>query len=294
MSVLDYAKRFLKDFAERTNRTAHALTVTNSLLGVQDLPPVFFLHFPKCGGTSISEAFQDHLKNFAYHDLTRCKMLREGTSGTAAQRFGMSVRAYRAALLHYFLTSREGGVKYVSGHFVIDPTIVEEYADEWTYVTLLREPVSRFLSFYFYNRYEDFDRPKAQVTASIEEFIETNRAQAWGQDYVDWLTGRSIYKEGKPFSTPSQYRVEAVKNVADQFDVVGTLEDLSTFETEIHRKLGWPIQVGHENKNPISKKKREEQVKDRLLKNIRELCAPNIKLYEYVQHSVQAENRPST
>lgn len=277
MSVFQYTKRFLGEVSERAYKTARALAQSESFLG--QLPSIFFLHVPKCGGTSVSEAFRGHMRTLAYQDLTRFRTLQPEVSTTAAQRFGMPSREYQAALLHYFLS--DGRAKFVSGHFVIDPTIVEEYADEWGFVTLLRDPVARWLSFYFYNRYKNWER--ARINTSIEEFIQTNRAQALGQDYVDWLTARRAFEEGKPFSAPSRYRVEAAKEVIDQFDVVGTLENLSKFEAHVQTELGWPLRIGHENKNPVSKEKRDRQVSDRVIEKIEELCAPNREIYEYAR-----------
>ncbi|MCS4034700.1 hypothetical protein GGQ02_003110 [Salinibacter ruber] len=103
-----------------------------------------------------------------------------------------------------------------------------------------------------------------------------------GQDYVGLLTGAGDYQQKGELSPPPEEQIGIAKTVIDNFGVVGVLEEIDEFQNRI-RRLGWPIDIGHENKNPVSKEKQRKRVSDQVLSRIQEVCGPNIEIYQYVR-----------
>jgi hypothetical protein len=274
MSYISYSQQFLKDITRRVHQTLRGLVGETP----RTYPRVFFLHFEKCGGSTVAHAFRKQLKNFAYHDFSRFHTLFPEKSLSASSQLGRPVFEYRENLLHYFLSNET--LRFVGGHFQVSPDVLEAYQESWQFMTLLREPVSRWLSHYFYNRFKN--RQHAAITVSIDEYLHTTRAQALGQDYINLLTGTGDYQEGKSLAQPSKDHIEKAKDVIDRFDVIGTLDHFEEFEQEVREDLEWPIRIGHENKSPVSEKKKEKEVSPAIREKIEDLCAPNKELYRHV------------
>ena len=108
-----------------------------------------FLHTPKTGGTSLHSMLK---KNFQQHEIF-------------PDRFDGLLNSSLHCLLRY---------KYFSGHF--DFLAASSVPGNTKVVTLLREPVSRVLShYYFYRAHDDENHPNTHVKLanqlSIKEFF---------------------------------------------------------------------------------------------------------------------------
>ena len=116
------------------------------------VPRFCFIHVPKCGGASVSAGFRS-----SYHWVER--IIRPNfrislfAAEYASEQFGLKPSIVRQAALAHALGISQ--YKFATGHVHAAPDIVEHYMEQWNFVTVLRDPVSRFISSYIYNRHKN-------------------------------------------------------------------------------------------------------------------------------------------
>lgn len=232
---------------------------------------VVFHHVPKCGGTSVGRS------------LRRAYLLSQGTvtpaesekAFNAARRPGGDpaighVSELREMMLLYMLYS---DTRCVSAHVPFSDVAFERFADRYAFVTLLRDPVKRFISNYYWSH----ERPDAQfhVAERFEDFLRTDRARAMGSTYVRYFCG----EPGRKFT--SRHVEAAVRNL-HRMDYVGFLDEVGRFETALHMLTGRHLKIGLENVGN-SGSKRDAILSGPLRDKVLEVCSADREIWDAVQ-----------
>lgn len=217
----------LTDFGKSLHRRAVDLICRSRIV---------FHHVPKCGGTS------------AGRSLRRAYLLSQGTVTPVESEMAFDaarhsrpgggidhVAELREMMLLYMLYS---DVRCVSAHIPFSNPAFEKFAGRYHFVTLLRDPVERFISNYFWNH----DRPDAhyRITESFEEFLDTERARAMGSTYVRYFCG-------EPARSFEPEHVDAAIRNLWRMNEVGFLDDMRSFETALRNLTGRRLNIGREN-----------------------------------------------
>lgn len=266
-SKIDNAWRDLRSAAENVRSFIH-----RSVVGPID-ERLVFIHVPKCGGRSIRKGLDRLFRMVPGRSDGRIVHLHPGAAGRAAETLDETVWTMRRRMLAYHLA--HPNVQCVAGHYQIDATLLEEFAENHTFMTVLRDPVKRWISHFFFNRYKEGDHYR--IEKDLDEFLETDRAISYGELYVNYFTGKGDADAG--IGRDPEIMGEAKENLA-KFDMIGFLEDLDAFRSEFERRFGAELTLVHRNKNPAPKKRRREQLTPAIREKIRELCQPDIELYE--------------
>jgi len=227
---------------------------------------IFFFHIAKCGGTSISNAIVKCYKPWRPRDTNSVVILNEDAA-RFAERNTVGMHNYphvRRDLLNYMMSLPN--VKCISGHFQYSSSAHDAYQDEWHFVTVLRDPVARWLSHYRYNSL------KKVITMPIEEFIETRQAKSFGRAFVDEIT-EDLNK--------GDIVTDELINIAlaryKRFSLVGRLDDLPDLIKKFEEKFHHKLDIKHLNRTPEGVK--ADRLSDSTMARITELCAPDISLY---------------
>ncbi|QDG54564.1 hypothetical protein FIV42_28615 [Persicimonas caeni] len=237
---------------------------------------IFFVHLPKCGGKSIDKAIRRVVRAVPGRRRGRIVSLDEPATTRAADAMGVSVWDVRDHLQAFYLSQDD--VHYLRGHFQVREDLMERYAGEFAFVTVMREPVKRWISHYFFNRYKKDDHFRIEI--GLEEFVETERARDLGQMYLRYFSGTGQV-EGS-VGEDKDVRDRARRNL-ERFELVGFLGELDDFRAKFEKRFGADLTTFKRNKNPAPKAALREELTPELRARIEELCEPDIELYEHAR-----------
>ena len=254
--------------------------IYNELFKKNSRNRILYIHIPKCGGNSIDSAFKKHFRpNSVFkEDSVASNKGAENYFKNIVSSQQLSIennfylQKYREAILLYSMYLEK--YYYISGHFSFSDPVYDLFKNQYRFVTILRNPVKRFISEYFFNKY------KQKLSFTIEEgldtFMNSPRGIEYGLKYVKMLSGF-----GENTDIDLKDAIPKAKENLAKFDVIGILEDLNIFEKQIKNKLDISLKIGHKNKNPIKALAIEKKVSNKNLEKIKRLCRPDEEIYQF-------------
>ncbi len=235
-----------------------------------------FLHMPKCGGTSLSEAMYAtvpfnqrigvidavstrraaSMRNFGKDDAFLC----HEDLDTGAMVFDL-----RETLL---LQHMAWDTMLIHGHVFWSAQAEKHFGATYKYVTLLRDPVARTISNFRMTQ-------RAGVTTSdIEAYLSGDVARRHSQVYLRYLTGQNDIAEADLVDA-----VGLAKDRLKRFALVGFLDHTDEFLRQYRSIFGVRLRMPQLNGAPD----RTPDYPDDQMRQIRALCAPDIALYEFAK-----------
>lgn len=235
---------------------------------------VVFHHVPKCGGTSVGRAIR---KKYLLSQATirpnasfRAYAAFIGSDDTEAVLKG--VFDLREQMLLYLLFE---DVRCVSAHVHFSETAYKLFHESYKFITILREPVSRFVSNYRWSRHRPDDH--SYIDESFEAYLASNRARQDGAMYVQYFSG---LPGGADIRAPEA--IGAAKRNLDRFDVVGLLHDIDGFTAKLESELGLHVRIGHENKQKNRDGGGASALDPATRAEVERLCAPDLEIWRHV------------
>jgi hypothetical protein len=236
--------------------------------------PIAFMRIPKCATTSVHYELARAYRSVRSAGDHGIRLVHHGACDRAADIQGEPTWEMRRRALTYYLAHPDS--RYVYGHYEVSGDILDAFHDEWSFVTLMRHPVDRWISHYLYNKY--LPRDRYDIDVSMEEFVETERGRGIGQMYTAYLTGTGHL--GPDTRDTDEIRREARENL-EKFEVVGLVEQMDRFTDRLGDRFDIEVDPRRRNKSPAPEGASE--VSDDLRDKIREVCQMDVELYEYAR-----------
>lgn len=190
----------------------------------------------------------------------------------------MKVREY---ILSYMLSIQQ--CYFGTGHVCCRPKLVDAFENKWDFVTLLRNPIDRWISEYVYNTYKNNDWEKNSLP--IDDFLLTKKARDTGISFIRYFS-----------SMPSDYVGdcndfvdEAVGNL-ERFSVVGIVENLDNWCISFEERFNKTISIPLGNISPNVHAKNEIRSNDLIMQKIEMLCEPDIRVYQRIVEQINQKS----
>ncbi|MFC1883510.1 hypothetical protein ACFL2O_01960 [Thermodesulfobacteriota bacterium] len=232
-----------------------------------DLPRIFFCHIPKCAGSSIVSAIWNQVYS---NSSARRFGIELAPSLRAAEVFDLSMMRTRELILAYNLSIPRN--HFGSGHCYCRPHIVKAFTNDWDFVTILRNPVDRWISQYVFNTYKDRDWARNEL--SLNEYLESPKGLASGHIYLRYF---SSVPENVP-AQPSAYIDEALDNLS-QFKVVGIVENLEHWRDRMNQCFNVSLDIGKANVSPKADIADNIRSDANLMGRVAEICKYDLEIY---------------
>jgi hypothetical protein len=223
--------------------------------------PLIFLHLPKAGGSTMQDILvRQYRTGFGFRFTGDRAELR------AFRALPERVRA-RFDLLH-------GHVHFGIHQWVPDPAV---------YVTMLRDPVDRVIShYYFVLSHPGHYVYKKASRLSLKEYAATKPTHEIDNDMVRWLTAREHFEVRLGKVTRSMLD-EAKWNLEFAVSVFGLMERFDESLLCFQRALWWSDVSYREMKNVNKNRPPLAEIPPDALDAIREANALDVELYEHAK-----------
>lgn len=222
---------------------------------------VIFLHLPKAAGSTLIRVLE-----------------RQYPAGTIIKAGGMSPEAVRAALA---ASDGRGGTRAITGHVPFG--VHRLLATDFTYVTVLRDPVERAISHYHYARKLPSHPLHAEIARGLT-LAEASRQNANSQ--TRYLADESV--RGTAGTVDREALESAKANLARHFSVVGLAERFDETLVLLRRRLGWKIRAVP-NSNVTRNRPARSAHSDSELAAVRAANELDAELYAWVRERFDAE-----
>ena len=238
---------------------------------------VCFVHVPKCGGTFLGNLLKKQyvLKK----NIRRSKSVNidAKVSSQTARFFGEEAQYFRNKLAFYFLAKNK--LDFCEGHFSLQREILQHFASKWYFITVIRDPVSRFFSQYFYARNKRSDH--AKIYLDLDDWLQTYHAVESGRMYINYFS----YELDSNHYDIHDKILRSKENIQKYFNI-GFTEDIRKF-LSVNYVNSFPMLYYYKdsflksNRNPV--KNYMQYVSEKQLEKVKQICEPDIEIYNWAR-----------
>lgn len=232
---------------------------------------IIFLHLPKAGGMTLHRILEERYPPERVYTFEGKKPL------VAVERFRLLPEAQRARY------------RVLKGHVVYG--LHDSTSTPCTYITLLRDPVERVISQYYYAK----SRPEHYLYERLNkegmtlfEYASLRLTPEIVNQQTGMLAGQAIGAKGVEVTSASLSL--AKKHLQTHFRVVGLTEEFDTSLLLLQRAFGWSMPF-YLRENVTSDKPNGAQIDPRARELLAELNCLDIELYAFARELLREECR---
>jgi hypothetical protein len=245
----------------------------DSKFGRGIIKKVMYVHVPKCGGSSVGMAIKNSFGYWANLQQKGLNWINTGASNQAAKLVEIPINDFRQKLLIYFLSQKNS--RFVTGHVTINHEILEAFGGQWNFISILREPVERWYSQYYFNK--NRDKSDSKTDLDMEAYLTSQKGVRSARTYSYYFSN-----DGPDIE---QNILEAKANLS-KFSIVGFLEDISNFEKQYNDLFDAGISIPHYNKNKAPRYQKED-IPSSIHERVVEMCRADTEIYNWALEACQ-------
>jgi hypothetical protein len=178
-------------------------------------------------------------------------------------------------------------LKMLKGHMLFRKRLDEYMPQPCVYITLLRNPIERIISYYYYildNPCHHLHEVLKSRKLGLKDFIESGMSTELDNFQLDLLATVDLALLDKygPKNYPRDTLLESAKsNLLQHFAVVGVLERFDEFLILLKRFFGWQTPL-YSRQNVTRGRPPRETISEDTIDAINECCKYDMKLYDFV------------
>jgi len=233
-----------------------------------DAPVVLFLHIPKAGGSTLGE--------YVYNQCCAPNTSDDNplNAGVAYLDYGFIKGPTLTIPEHVVNLLGRRDLRAVIGHFWFG--LHEHIVQPCRYITLLRDPVERVVSLYYFT--------KLQETMSLEEFARNPPFTEVDNDQT-----RRIAGVNPPVGECTRETLEhARENLRRHFDVVGTTERMDETLALLNMKFRWNRDVVSFPRNVNTARPKSSVLTDEAIEAVHARNELDYELWQYASELLDA------
>jgi hypothetical protein len=203
--------------------------------------PVFFMHLPKCGGTSVAEALYATVplqKRVGVIDANATRrtaaILHDDVNELHVQHDDLSnsknVYNLREGML---INHMAWNSQMIHGHVLFSAIADRHFGYQYKYVTVLREPISRTLSNFAHTI------SSGMIADDFDAYLAGPMVRAHGLTFLRYFSGTPVLDKHS-----EEDALVKAKSVLEKFSVIGFLDDLPKFCDDYKTALGVRPRIG--------------------------------------------------
>jgi len=234
-------------------------------LGARGKRSLIFMHIPKCGGTTL-----EHLiaKNYQVNGVLHINAPALLRNPRAVFKRGVFPRA-------------------VMGHHKLNQPLYQLASRAFVHITVLREPVSRTLSYYNYLRTSEGHGKHDSVKGlTLEEFINSDELVELDNAQALRLAGVLRRREIRRRRFGPETLEAAKETLTSRFSLFGLTERYDEFLIMLRRLLGW-ADIYYQRRNVSKGHTERAEIPAPVLDRIRERNSLDLELYRFASELFQ-------
>ena len=244
-------------------------------------PKIFFCHVPKCAGVSLSKAiyasvYPSFLKATRFASYIDLK-----SSRVSEALLGIDMMTARESQLITHLNAEH--MLYTNGHCIARPSVVSKFYTDWYFLTILRDPVDRFISEFVYNKFKKTEWLKHDE--DIEAYVDSTKGISAGMTYAKYFSG---FTNPQDILANREAAIESAVANLRQFAVVGTLDNMEQWKQDFNQKFNTSIKISSKNKSPNQGASADILENPTLMAKINQLCEIDQAIYQQVKGITKA------